>query len=407
MRDKDLYQQILGLKAPWVVESVELNKEKKEVVVKVGLKGSIILCCPECGKPMPGYDQRERSWRHLDTCQFTTILTAAVPRGNCEEHGVRQIGVPWAERGSQFTALFEAFAINVIKEMSRSGAAELLRLSWCEVDGIMRRAVERGIKRRKFKDIHLLGIDEKAFRKGQDYVTVVCDIESGSVLYVGDDRTTNAIDGFYEGLTSKEREEIYAVAMDMWEPYIQSTKDKAPNAEIVFDKFHVAQHLTDAVDKVRRRENKKLRREGDERLVGTRYRWLVNPKRMLPEQRISFRELRDSNLKTARAWAIKETAARLWNYVYVGSARRFFKRWYNWAIRSRLEPVKKVARMIKRRLDNILTYLRIPITNAVVEGINSKIQWIKQTARGFRSRENFKTAILFHCGKLNLYPHGI
>ena len=374
MRDKELYQQILGLKAPWVVDSVELDKEKKEIVIRVGLQGSIVLCCPHCDKPMPGYDKRERSWRHLDTCQFTTILTAEVPRGTCTEHGVRQIGVPWAEDGSRFTALFEAFAIDVLREMSKSGAADVLALSWIEVDGIMKRAVERGLKRRKLEGVHLVGVDEKAFRKGQDYVTVVCAIENGAVLYVADERTTKALDGFYEGLSPEERAEIYAVAMDMWQPYIQSTEAHVPGAKIVFDKFHVAKNLSEAVDTVRRQENQKLRKEGDDRLVGTRYDWLINPEKMSAEKRLSFSELRDSNLKTARAWAIKETVASLWAYVNEGSARKFFKRWYNWAIRSRLNPLKKVAQMMKRRLDNILTYLRFPITNAVAEGLNSKIQ---------------------------------
>ena len=407
MRDKELYQQILGLKAPWVVESVELDKEKLEVIVRVTLKGWIVLCCPECDKRMPGYDRRERAWRHLDTCQFTTILKADIPRGACREHGVRRIHVPWAEKGSMFTALFEAFVIDVLKEMSRAGAAGLLRLSWSEVDTIMKRAVERGLKRRRLEDVHLLGIDEKAFRKGQDYVTVVCGIEDAVVRYVGDDRTTESLDRFYEELTAKECEEIYAVAMDMWDPYIDSIEQDLPEAKIVFDKFHIARHLSGAVDKVRRQENERLRGEGGERLVGTRYQWLVNLDRMSPQQHRSFRDLRDSNLKTARAWAIKETAAGLWDYVYEGSARNFFKRWRGWSIRSRLEPLKKVARMMKRRLDNVLTYLRHPITNAVAEGINSKIQRIERTARGFRDRENFETAILFHRGNLQLYPHEI
>lgn len=407
MRDKDLYQEILGLKQPWVVESVELDAKRKDVKIRVGLKGSVTLCCPKCGKEMPGYDKRERSWRHLDTCQFTTTLVAEVPRGECKEHGVHQIDVPWAEKGSQFTALFEAFAIDLLKEASRSGAAEILRISWSEVDTIMKRAVERGLKRRKIEDVHLLGVDEKSFRKRHDYVTVVSSVEDGAVLYVGDNRKRESLDAFWATLAPRAREEIYAVAMDMWEPYIGSTRENLPQAEIVFDKFHIVRQLSDAVDKVRRQENKSLRREGDDRLVGTRYHWLVNPKNATPESRRAFVELRRSSLKTARAWALRESVAGLWGYIYEGAARNFFLRWYGWACRCRLEPVKKVARMMKSRLDNILTYLRFPITNSVAEGINSKIQWIKQTARGFRNRESFKTAILFHCGKLQMYPHGI
>lgn len=165
-----------------------------------------------------------------------------------------------------------------------------------------------------------------------------------------------------------------------------------------------ARHLNEAVDTVRKQEARELSVQGDERLKGTKYRWLRNPVNFSVEGWKLFKQLRESNLKVARAWAIKETALKLWDYKYLGAARRFFKEWYGWATHSRLAPVIKKARMIKTHLDNILTYLVHPITNAVSEGINAKIQWIKYTARGFGNREHFKNAILFHCGKLDLYP---
>ena len=407
VHDKDLYQQILGLRKPWVVESVELKREKQEVIVDVGLEGPIVLGCPDCGKAMPGYDHRECSWRHLDTCQFKTILRAKVPRGTCPEHGVRQIRVPWAEKGSQFTALFERLAIDWLKEAAQSAVARQLEISWSEAHGIMTRAVERGLAQRKLEAVHLLGVDEKAFRKGHDYVSVVCNLEDGAVQYVGDDRKKETLAEFYNQLTPQQLEEVYAVAMDMWAPYIEATREQLPEADekIVFDKFHIVKHLSDAVDKVRRQENKILRKEGDDTLVGTKYQWLVNPANRAPEQRAAFNELKSSNLKTARAWALKETLMDLWSYTYEGSARKFFRRWFAWATRSRLKPIKSVAQMIKSHLGHVLNYLRHPITNAMAEGINAKIQWIIHTARGFRNKGNFKTAILFHCGKLQLYPH--
>jgi len=405
MRDKDLYQQILGLQDPWKVVDVQLSRETNEVIVRVERDQATPLKCPKCSKEMPGYDSRPRRWRHLDTCQFTTILVADVPRGKCVDHGVHQIDVPWAEPGSQFTVLFERLVIDWAREASQTAVARMLGLSWHQVHGIMERAVRRGLERRQIGDAHLLGVDEKSFRKRHDYVTVVSCIEDGRVLYVGDERKRETLDKFYESLTEQERGEIYAVAMDMWKPYIDSTKTKVPAAAIVFDRFHVARHLTAAVDKVRRTENKALRQEGDDRLVGTRYDWLVNPDQKDLSWKRAFGELRKSELKTARAWAIKETARRLWGYVYEGAARNFFARWYGWAARSRLTPIKEAARTLKNHLDGIVAYIKYPITNALAEGLNSKIQWIKYTARGFRNRENFKTAILFHCGGLDLYPH--
>src|SRR6516225_8208530 len=147
-----------------------------------------------------------------------------------------------------------------------------------------------------------------------------------------------------------------------------------------------------------------LKGEGDERLTGTKYDWLRNPATMDGEQRREFAELRQSELKTARAWALKETAMALYNYVYEKPARKHFRWWYNWAVRSRLQPMKEVAGMLKRRLENVITYLRHRITNAASESLNAKIQWVKYTARGFRNKQNFIHAIYFHCGGLDLAP---
>jgi transposase len=409
MRDRGLYEKILGLPAPWHVEDVELRDDTREVIVKVALRRPLELICPECGEVMGGYDHRRRSWRHLDTCQYKTIIEAEVPRGKCPTHGVRQVEVPWAEERSRFTALFEALAIDWLRETSQLAVARRLQLTWAEVHGIMDRAVARGLARREQEVIPFLGIDETSFQKRHEYVTVVCDLGKPRALYIGDGRSRDSLDGFYESLTPEQLEGIEAVAMDMWEPYIRSTHAWVPGAEakIVYDKFHVVAHLLKALDDVRKQEHRHLIKQGDTTLTGTKYLWLQSKKRFDRDTWLDFAHVRDSSLQTARAWAINDAFSHFWTYVYLGPARKFFERWYSWAIRSRLEPIKKVARMLKARLDNILTYLTHRITNAVAEGLNAKIQWIKRTARGFGNRANFRTAILFHCGGLDLYPHGI
>lgn len=198
--------------------------------------------------------------------------------------------------------------------------------------------------------------------------------------------------------------------MDMWEPYRKPIRAAVPDADqkIVFDKFHVLQHVSTAVDTVRKQEHKALAAAGDTRLKGTKYAWLKNPQNFTREAWREFKARRESALQSARAWALKESLRRLWDYTYVGTyvgaARTFFARWYGWAMRSRLEPRRKVARMLKAHLENILTYLTHRVTNAVTEGLNAKIQWIKYSARGFRTREAFKAAIHFHCGGLDLEP---
>ena len=199
---------------------------------------------------------------------------------------------------------------------------------------------------------------------------------------------------------------IQWIAMDMWAPYIAATRAKVPEADakIVFDRFHVAQHLGDAVDQVRRRENRELAAAGDERLKGTKYLWLQRLERMSAEQWEAFVRLRGSRLKVARAWAIKEAAKELWGYARRGWAQRMWERWYAWAIRSRLEPIKRVARMIKRHWEGVLNAATTDVTNARAEAINNRIQWVKRMACGYRNRENFRDAIYFHLGGLDLYP---
>ncbi|MGH9577136.1 MAG: ISL3 family transposase, partial [Terriglobales bacterium] len=392
---------------PWRVERVEMRFEEGAVHIYLEHAEEASWVCPECGRESPLYDhQPEREWRHLDTCQYRTILHAAPPRSSCPEHGVKVVALPWAEISSRFTALFEGLAIAWLRAASQKAVAGQLGLTWDEIHGIMDRAVRRGLARRKAEPLKYLGVDEKAFRKGHRYFTLVTDLEKPRVLYVAEERQQASLDGFWPTLTEPQREGIAAVAMDMWEPYVASVRQHLSEAEgkIVFDKFHIAGHLGQAVDKVRRGENQQLRKQGDDRLVGSKYDWLRHPGNFTWQAWQQFGELRESALKTARAWALKETAMHLFDYRYEGSARSFFRRWYGWACRSRLQPFREVARMLKSRLDQVLTYLKHHITNAASESMNAKIQWVKYTARGFRNPRNFKTAIYFHCGGLDLAP---
>lgn len=407
MQDRELYRQILGIKAPWYVKSVDLKLEVGEVHVHLAHEPVAEWPCPECGNECKLYDhQAERQWRHLDTCQYQTILHGEPPRSQCPQHGAKVVKLPWAEPSSRFTALFEALAIEWLKAASQKAVAGQMGLSWDEIHGIMERAVQRGLERRKAEVVSQIGIDEKAFRKGHNYLTLVNDLVRHRVLYVAPERKESSLDGFWAGLTAEQREGIEAVAMDMWDPYINSVRAHVAEADdkIVFDKFHGAQHLGEAVDQVRRKENKTLQAAGDDRLAGTRYDWLRNPTKMERKDRVEFAQLRKSNLKTARAWALKETGMALYGYVYERPARKHFRWWHRWAMRSRLQPMIKVARMLQRRFANIITYLKHRITNAASESINAKIQWVKYTARGFRNQQNFVHAIYFHCGGLDLAP---
>lgn len=409
MRDKELYAQILGIQSPWQVADVELKLSAGEVHVFVEPEQDAQFVCPTCGSPSPRYDKRRRHWRHLDTCQYRTILVADVPRVECKEHGVVTARVPWAEPDSGFTALFEALVIDWLHEASTSAVARQLKLSWNGIDRIMQRAVERGLLRRSRVHPKHLGIDETSFRKRHDYVTIVSDQESGHVLHVGQDRKKADLKAWYESLTPEQLKAIESVSMDMWPAFINATLESVPGAEekIAFDKFHVAKYLGEAVDKVRRQEHKMLLSEGRDDLKGSKYQWQYNPENMSVKQWREFKGLRESALKTARAWAIKELAMSLWHYVSKTWAEKGWKRWLSWAVRSRLDPIKKVAQMIKRHLWGILNAVVLGVSNGPAEGINSRIKMIKVRSRGFRNKKRFANAIYFHLGGLDLYPAGV
>lgn len=405
MKDTDFYQQILGLKTPWEVQEVELSVEGRRVTVKVGYREGTLWACPESQERLPCHDHVERRWRHLDTCGFETILEARVPRVRGSDGRVWTIPVPWGEKGSRFTLMFEAFVVQVLLACRSLNAAQgLVGLSWDQLHRIMERAVDRGLAHRDFEQLRYLGLDEKSFAKGQSYVSVMTDLEGGRVLEVMDGADQKTAELLLATLPDEALEKIEAVAMDMSGYFEAATRSQLPGAAIVHDRFHISAHLNDSVAKVHREENAILKEKGDCRLEGTQRLFGFDPGNLSQEQAVRFRELRDADLRTSRAWAIKEMFRHFWSYRYEGSARRFFKEWFGWAIRSRLKAIIASARMIKRHLENIITYLRHPITNAVTEGLNSKIQALKANARGFRSFANYRTRILFFCGKLILHP---
>lgn len=407
MRDTELYRYLLGLLEPWAVGRVELSVNGQRVDVWAEHAKRTRFACPECAVLLPVYDHsEERSWRHLDSCQFLTYLHASPPRVRCATHGVRQVRLPWAEPMARFTVLFERLAIDVLKECDVEGACRILRLSWDEGWGIAERAVARGLLRRGVVAPAHMGVDEKAAGRGQDYITVVCDIEAGTVVHVTDERKQASLDAYFDTLGADDLARIEAVAMDMWEPYASSVRAHLDDADtkIVFDRYHVMSHMGKAVDTVRKAENRRLRAEGDNVLVGAKYLFLYSVENLPERHAERFAALRDSDLKTARAWAIKEDLRWLWDYRRRGWADKHWKRWYFWATHSRLQPVIDVAKMIKRHYDGVMAFFAHRLTSATAEGLNSRIQAIRVAARGYRNRDHFKTAIYFHLGGLDLYP---
>jgi transposase len=404
MKDTALYEHLLGLQSPWSVKSVDLSLVEQRVVVEVVLKRGQVWADPtDSTKRAHINGWSERQWRHLDTCQFETIITARVPQLKYSDGKVEELAVPWAERYSRVTLLMEAFVVKLLQVCpTTKGVCELTRLAWSTINGIIVSAVERGMLRRSEEAVSHLGIDEKSSERGHSYVSILTDIDRSRVLDLVPERKLKAAKSLLGTLSPTQRASVKAVAMDMWPAYISATTACLPQADIVHDRFHVSKYLGKAVDTVRKQEHSCLSQAGTSPLTGSKYAWLKTYADGRSAEAVSFRALNQLNLKTSRAWRIKETFTQFWSYHYTGSAKRFFDAWSNNAMRSRLEPIKKVVKMLRRHETGLLNYSRHRISNACAEGFNSAIQLIKANARGFRNFTNYRARILFHCGKLDM-----
>lgn len=407
MQETKFFSELLGITRPWFISKMVLNKAQQRVDIYVEHSRGFAFPCPKCQRLCPVYDHtRQREFRHLNVFQMTTFIHVKLPRVQCPEHGVLQIVSGLGEDNSNMTYAFESLVLDLEQECSIESVCRLLDLNWHTCWRVMEQAVERGQARKPHEIPKRIGVDEKSFSKGHRYETLVYDIDAGTVEFVADKREQKSLEAYYEQFTPHQRKSVEAVAMDMWDPFISATKAYIPGAQdkIVFDRYHVTRLVVDAVDRVRKQEHRTLIEQGIGILKGTKYLWLWNEENIPEYRREEFERLRSLDLKVCRARAIKDNLRHLWTYRSKGWMRRYFSRWYFWATHSRLHPIVKAAKSLKSHLDNILTYARHRITNALGESLNSKIEKVKRLACGFRNRDHYRTAIYFHCGGLDLYP---
>lgn len=407
MRDTELYFHLLGLVKPWTVGQVELSVEKLRVDVRVEHPGELLWPCPQCTHKGPLYDHsEERTWRHLDSCQFLTYLHARIPRIKCPKHGVLQVSVPWAEPRSRFTLLFERLCVEILQQSTVEGTAKILRLSWKEAMHLMERAVDRGKARKEQKLPQELGIDDKHVGKSHPFLTVLYDLKHGTVIDALETRKDGPLRNFLLQFPVEQIEQVKAVAADMWEPYTRVVYSTIPDGfmKLVYDRFHIMKHANSAVDKVRAQENRELKAQGDERLVGAQALFRYAEENLPEKYQERFAALRQADLKTGRAWAIKENLRALWKCTDEVTGKQHFALWLDWAKNSGLAPIKELARLVAAHSQGILNYFRHRITSATCEGLNNAIATLSKRAYGYRNLTNLRTALLFHLGGLDLYP---
>lgn len=414
MEITNFYEQILGIELPWQITEAKIDSSDKSVHVTLSHVGGSKFACKHCKKLCTVYDHGKlRTWRHLDTCDHYTYLHACVPRVKCLEHGICTIEPIWSRANSRFTLQFESFIIDTLHSTQvRSRSALQLRVSEEQLKRIQIQAVERGMSNRKrFKSspcyiVRHVCIDEKSLFTGHHYVSILYNGQTGTVLEVVEHRTQEAAQNAFTQLGEYiDLQQVQVVTMDMWKAFQNAAKICIPTAVIVHDRFHLAQYLNNAVDITRRAENKKLITQEDDRLKGTKYLWLKNPDNFTDKQQYLHDQLiEDKELKTVKAWTIKENFKNFFDSNTEQEATDFFNNWIKSIEEINNTPLLKVAKTFKNHLQGLLDYTKHRVSNAMAECINMTIQQVKSKARGFKSANAFRSAILFHLGNLDLYP---
>ena len=394
----------LGLKEPWYIKGAEFLEGKQEVHVYVGIREGAAIACPHCGQAAQryGYEPNERIWRHGDCMFFPTYVHSRRPRVLCPHCGVQQISAPFERKNSRFTLLFEGYAMLIMADMPRTKAARLLRCNEKSLAEILTYWVNKAVEERPLDDVSSLAIDETSFRRGHRYVTLVLDAQRRRVIDVEPGRDKDTVHSFTQKLEQRggNRANIKSVTSDMSKSYVPAIREVFTNAIHVIDKFHVKQILINALDEVRKAEQKQV--EDKRTLFLGRRLFMIPQSRLSEEQTKKLAKLSQSYPQTGRAYRIVAALDTFYACSTVQEAERTFSNLYSWMRRCRLQPMKQAAQSLLRHKEQIIAYFQEHITNAICEGINSMIQAAKRKARGYRTYEGYTAMIYLIARKLQL-----
>jgi transposase len=399
MRETELLQMALGLLPPWIVAGSEFSVAAKRLDIHLDFPKGSRFSCPDCGAAdCPAYDTEMMTWRHLNFFQHEAYLHARVPRVSCSACGIKRVTVPWARDGSGFSLLFETLAMMMMISMPVAAVARLLDEHDTKLWRVLHHYVEEARARADHSSVTRVAFDETAARRGHDYVSLFVDLDGPKVLFVADGKDAATVEKFAADLAEHggSAGNVTDVCIDMSPAFIKGTAAHLPNANITFDKFHAVKIVNEAVDLVRRAEQKDR-----PELKKTRYIWLKNQANLSGAQLGALSGLTGLNLKTARAYQIRLTFQDFYAQPSQEAAEAFLKKWYFWATHSRLEPMIEAAKTIKRHWDGILRWFDSNIANGILEGINSLVQAAKAKARGYRSTRNLKAIVYLIAGKLD------
>ena len=401
-------QLALGLTPPWSVTGSDFDAEARRLDIHIDFAPGSRFPCPQCGTAdCPAYDTDTMSWRHLNFFQHQAYLHARVPRIRCTACGVKKIGVPWARQDSGFTLLFEALVMTLMTSVPVFRVAAMIGEHDGKLWRVLHHYIEEARARMDVSDVTRVAIPrvkpegrlETAARRGHDYISLFVDIENAKVIFATEGKGAATATAFAADLTAHggDPAAVEEVCIDMSPAFIKGVAESLPNAEVTFDRFHAVKIINDAVDQVRRAEQK-----GQAMLKGTRYIWLRNPDTLSAHQRAMLESLPTQHLKTARAYQIRLAFQALYCPDGTEAGTAVLQKWYFWATHSRLPPTIEAARTIKRHWDGILRWFHSAIANGLIEGINSLVQAAKAKARGYRSTRNLIAIVYLITGKLDL-----
>lgn len=400
MNSKELLEIALGVHSPWYIRETRFDEQVQVLTLEIDFRRGTHFNHPEAQGAHPVHDTQIKRYRHLNFLQHECYLEVRVPRIRLLDCSVRQVEPPWADQQSGFTLLYEALVLRLCREMPFAAVARLVGESWHRVAAIAERYVERAVEQADYSSISELAIDETSKARGHDYVTLAADVQTQTVIFVTEARESIAVARVAADLRAHggDPEAIRDVSIDMSPAYINGVEANFPNAVITFDKFHVLGHASHALDLTRRAEQKR-----DPHLKGMRWS-LLKVRNKLGDARRADLDALLANLttcRTARAWQYREDLREIVNRKQVNVVRAMLKQWCTNVMRSKVEPMKAVARMIRNHLEGIVAWARTRMTNGFLEALNGLFQAAKRKARDYRRLSTIRTVIFLLAGQLD------
>jgi transposase len=404
---ESLFEKALKVESPWKITKIEFQEEEKRLYIDLDFPEGARFSCIRCGKLVPAYDTKIKTWRHLNFFQYECYLRVRMPRTNCPDDGPLRVDAPWARADADFTLLFESFAMMLCREMPVNTVSRIIGVDDNKLWRMMRYYVEAARSKEDYSAVTQIGTDETSKCKGHDYVSLFVDLAQKRTIFVAEGKGSETITAFVKDLREHggDPKNITDVSIDMSPAFIKGVEDNLKNAQITFDKFHIMKIINKAVDEVRKTEC----REQDI-LRGHKYLFLKNRANLTDKQKESLRAIESQprlNLKTVRALHIRENFQDIYKELDSAGFDRALKKWYFWATHCRIPQMVDAAKTIKNHWSGVIRWFQSKVSNGILEGLNSLVQAAKSKARGYRTFRNFKTIIYMLTGKLNYNKVGL